>query len=321
MAGTALFGFSVNELANQISRANDPHDGPTTSVVDMRVTTAPNPEQAAKITEINQDIVEQCRKSKFVVVIFSGTGMETSQYTANMIQDLVQKMGGCVMYHWYGSSYNPEASAESVAEAIDDVTPQGEVKLVIFIGESFGGIAAEDISMEPAIATDKNIDLKGITMIETPVDLNDATETLFGIPLAWLKDLPIPEFNDLTMLLNSFNGQYLRDELGIPQAYNDSIINARKTSPQLTHDEVERMQRGMRKVNPNVSINYIGSADSTKTVDHKKAYNRIDAMTDATTTYLLIHGAGHDDLWLVKMYKLYENALIISFENTLGKAA
>lgn len=318
LAGTALWGVTVNGLANDISRANNPHDGPTTSVVDAAITTAQNPEEAAKQMEVRKEFIEQCRESHFVIVIFSGTGMETSHYTANMIQDLVQKMGGCVMYHWYGSSYNAKASSESVAEAIDDVTPPGEKKEVGFIGESFGGIAAEDISMEPAIADSKIIELRTAMMIETPVDLSDATETLFGVPLAWLKDLPIPEFNDLTMLLNSFNGQYLRNELGVQKAYDDSIINAAKTSPQLTHDEVERIQQGMR-INPNLPIVYIGSSDSTRTVDHKKAYDRIDAMTNAKTAYILIHGADHDEIWLVTVYPQYIPALVDALTSTFGK--
>lgn len=320
MAGAALWALSVNEVANQISRANDPHEGPRTElahVMNYPPGLAPTKEQAEK----EPDYMELARKSRFVLVIRSGTGMETSQYTANVLYNMVQELGGVIVYSWYGSQIDSHASAVSIRDTIREFTPEGEVKPVIMLGQSFGGIEAEDESEDPALKDANFLKIIKIIMIETPVDLEDTTETFFGMPLSWLGNVQIPEFNNLTTLANAINGQYLRGELGIPEEWNNSFINATRTSPQLMHSEVERIQQGLRKVNPDVAIDYIGSTDSRNTVNHRQAFERIDAMTDAPTNYISISGADHDEIWLAYKVDRYIPSLIQSIKAAIGKEA
>lgn len=322
LAGTALWGLGVNELANQISRANDPHEGPRTElahVINYPPGIAPTKEQS---DEGGIDYMELARKSKFVLVIQSGTGMETSQYTANVLYKTVQELGGVILYSWYGSSYDSHASAVSIRNAIREITPEGEVKPVIMLGQSFGGIAVEDESEDPVLQEADFIDMRRFIFEETPVDLGDATETFFGIPLSWLKDIQIPEFNGLTTLFNAINGQYLRGQLGLPEEWTNTFINAAQTSPELMRSEVVRMQSGLQRINPNVPIDYIGSTDSRNTVNHRQAFERLAAMgVKAKVRYIQISGVDHDEIWLSQQVDKYIPAIVDSIKDVVGHEA
>lgn len=323
LAGTALWGLAVNELANQISRANDPHDGPRTEIAHIMNYPPGIAPTKAQVGENEPNYEELARNSKFVLVIQSGTGMETSQYTANVLYDTVQNLGGVILYSWYGTHYDSHASAISIRDAIRKITPEGEVKPVLMLGQSFGGIAVEDESEDPVLQSADFMNIKKIIMIETPMDLNDATETFFGMPISWFKDAKIPEFNGLTTLVNAINGQYLREELGVREEWTNTFINAARTSPQLMQSQVERIQQGMRKVNPYVSVDYIGSTDSKKTVNHLQAYERLEGMANAKTKirYIQIAGVDHDEIWLSKQVDKYIPSIIDSIKDVVGKEA
>jgi len=321
LAGTALWAGGVNELANQISRANDPHEGPSVELVhylNLPPGVAPT---KTEMGEPEPDYMEQAKKSKFVFVIFSGTGMETSQYTGVVLNKTIEDLGGVILFCHYGSLYEKHGLAESVKEAVRKITPEGEVKTVIFLGQSFGGIAAEDVSQEPAIQEADFMKVEKSIMVETPMDLEDTTETILGIPIAWFKDMEVPDFNGLTTLANAINGQYLRGQLGMPEEWNNTFINAAKTSPELMHSDVVRIQEGMRKVNPNVSVDYIGSSDSKNTVNHKQAYERLKAMAgpNVTITYKGISGVDHDEIWLSTQVDKYIPTIIDSTQEVIGK--
>jgi len=47
-----------------------------------------------RTTTVDPALVDQCRGSHFVVVTFSGTGMEESHYQANVIQRAIEDAGG-----------------------------------------------------------------------------------------------------------------------------------------------------------------------------------------------------------------------------------
>lgn len=307
--GAAAFSLMTTlGIDAQYAKATDTPDGPTTSVVDHRITSADNPEKEAKLTQVDPALIEKCRESRFVTINFSGTGMETSHYAANMIQGIVENLGGCNMYHWYGHIYDPEASAESVEKAVENVTPAGQKKTVVLIGASFGGIVAEDIAMEPVIENSQVMNIQRIIMVATPVDTSDVTDDFFGIPIAWIQDVPVPEFGNLPVLGNAVKGRLREGELDDLKKWNDTFINAAKTRPILMHSELQRIQRGLQKVRPDISVDYAASPDSDQTVNDWQAYQRLGKMvTDAKVSYIEIQGGGHDKGWLYSTADLYNS--------------
>ena len=58
--------------AAQTHRVGQP-DPPTTNIVDYNIIWARNPDEKAKLVEIDASLMEQCRESRFVVVTSSGT--------------------------------------------------------------------------------------------------------------------------------------------------------------------------------------------------------------------------------------------------------
>lgn len=322
LAGVAFAAASLFGIDAELAKANDTPDAPTTSVIDHDITWTPDPESEAKLRPVNPELIEKCRKSKFVVINFSGTGMETSHYAANILQNLVEELGGCSMYHWYGHIYDPEASAESVESAIESVTPAGQKKQVVFIGASFGGIAAEDIALEPAVANSNKIDLKKIIMLMTPMDMNDVTDNFFGIPVTWLDDVPVPEFGGLTVLGNAIKGQAQREQLLDGDEWNNTFINAAKTRPRLMRSELIRIEQGLRKVRPDVSVSYVASPDSDPTVNDWQACQRLaELFDDGTVSYVELKKAGHDKGWLVAESGKYNPKIGDILQNTFGLAA
>lgn len=304
------------------SIALDSPDQPTTSVVDHSITYATYSEREARTHAVDATLVDQCRASHFVVVTFSGTGMEASQYQANVIQRPIEDLGGCVMYHWYGHTYDAAASAQSVADAIERVTPDGQRKRVVFLGASFGGIAAEDIATEPVVADSRVIDLVRIIMIATPVDMNDVLQDVFGVPVPLIKNIPvgIPRFGGLVVLGNAINGQRQRGQLGDPAEWKNTFTNAAKTLPVLLWSELERLRKGLLRVRPEVRVDYLGSPDSELTVDTDKAYARIESIVIAETRYVRLHDGGHDMGWLASTAGTYNEKLVPIFQEMFGPA-
>lgn len=323
VAGTLLASAAILTLDAVRAWDVDPRDAPTTSVVDHAITWALYPERTARTTAVDPALVQQCRESHFVVVTFSGTGMTGSQYQANMIQSIVEDLGGCVMYHWYGHTYDAEASARSVADAITTVTPDGERKPVVFLGASFGGIAAEDIASQPVVADSPVIDLRKIIMIATPVDMNDVLQDVFGVPVPWIKDVPvgIPHFGGLVVLANAVNGQRQRGQLFNAMQWRETFINAAKTRPVLMWSELERIRKGMLLVRADVPVDYIGSPDSDFTVDTDHAYARVDNLIIARTRYFTIAEGGHDEGWLVSMADKYNAKISPILAEMFGRPA
>lgn len=306
---TAFLAAFILLLSADAARtlALDPPDPPTTSVVNHDITWARNPEEKARQVEIDESLMRHCRESSFVVVTFSGTGMEDSHYQANMIQKLVEDLGGCIMYHWYGHIYDAQASARSVANAIADVTTSGKPKQVVFLGASFGGIAAEDVASDPAIRDSELIEVRKIIMIATPVDMNDVIQDVFGVPVPSIKDLPvrIPPFGGLVVLANAINGQRQRGQLTDADEWRNTFVNAEKTRAVLMRSELQRIRRGMLLVRRDVPVDYLAAPQTDHTVNTDSAFQRIDSVIEAETRYLTVPGGGHDRGWLLSTADLY----------------
>lgn len=317
----ALAGILVLDSARSLALYRP--DPPTTSVVDHSITWARFPQREATSRSVDPLLVEQCRRSRFVVITFSGTGMEDSHYQANMLGGPVTKLGGCVMYHWYGSTYDAHASAMSVRDALRTVTVRGERREVVFLGASFGGIAAEDIASDPVIRSARGIDLRKIIMIATPVDLDDVIQDVFGVPVPLVKDLPVrlPHFGDLVVLGNAINGQRQRGELGDAAEWRKTVVNASKTRAQLMWSELERLRKGMLWVRTDVPVDYVGSPDSDETVDTDQAYGRVAELGTAGTRYLTIEGGGHDQGWLLASADSYNARLVPILQEMFGAVA
>lgn len=305
------------------SEALDPLDPPTTAVIDHEITWSLYPEQSARTTAVDPTLVEQCRARDFVVITFGGTGMVESQYQANMIERFVEELGGCVMYHWYGHFYDPAASARSVQQAVAAVTPSGQRKPVVLLGASFGGIAAEDIASQPAVAESKVIELRKIIMIATPVDLDDVIQDVLGVPVPWIKDLPldIPRFGGLVVLANAINGQRQRGQLLDRSEWRQTFVNATKTRPVLMWSQLERIRKGMSTVRADIPVDYLGSPNSDLIVDTDRAYERVDELIEADTRYLTIDGGGHDEGWLLTRAEQYNARLVPILTEMFGQAA
>lgn len=305
-----------------VTYAQDPPDPPTTDIVDHVVTWARNPEEMARRVEVEASLVERCRDSRFVVVTFSGTGMEASHYQANMIQALVENLGGCVMYHWYGHVYHAHASAMSVATAIADVTRDGGRKEVVFLGASFGGIAAEDVAADPAISRSTTIHLRRVIMIATPVDLDDVAQEVLGVPVSAIKDVPveIPRFGVLIVLANAINGQRQRGQLGDADEWQNTFVNAAKTRAALTWSELRRLRAGM-VVDPDIPVDYLASPRTDVTVDTDRAYVRIDALIRAQTRYVIIEDGGHARGWLLSSADRYNEKIAPILQELFGLPA
>jgi len=323
MAGVLGGMWAILALDTARSQALDPPDPPTTAVIDHAVTWSTYPERAAMTNPVDPGLVERCRTSDFVVITFSGTGMADSQYQANMIQSHVEDLGGCVMYHWYGHTYDEVASARSVERAVEDVTAPGERKPVVLLGASFGGIAAEDIAAQPAVADSPVIDLRKIIMVATPVDMNDVIQDVFGVPVPLIKDIPlgIPRFGGLVVLGNAVNGQGQRGELLDPVEWRETFTNAAKTRPLLMWSQLERIRKGMLTVRSDIPVDYLGSPDSDMTVDTDHAYARLDNLVMAPTRYFTVPGGGHDEGWLLSMADRYNEKLVPILAELFGQAA
>jgi hypothetical protein len=310
LGGIALWGASLLGIDAAQYSTTRPSYGPTTSVVDKHITNADNPQEAAKVIDVDPALIEKCRDAKFVVINLSGTGMETSHYAASVLEQVTENLGGCSMYHWYGSEYNPAASADSIEKAVEEVTPTGTKKQVVLIGASFGGIAAEDIASEPAIENSNTIELKQIIMLATPMDMSVVTENFFGIPITWVKNLPIPEFGKLPVLVNSINGQWRRGQLFDQNEWNNTFINTAKTDPGLMRSQLQRIQQGLRRVRPDVHVAYAASPDSDPTVDNSGSYGALTQMLGGDKVVEInIPGGGHDEGWLASKADLYNSKI------------
>jgi hypothetical protein len=322
MAGLLCSLSALLAVDTARSIALDSPDPPSTSLMDHAITYATYSEREAKVRAVEPSLVEQCRQSNFVVVTFSGTGMEESHYQGNVIQRPVEDLGGCVLYHWYGHTYDAAASARSVAHAIGEVTPDGQRKQVVFLGASFGGIAAEDVATAPAVANSPVIDLVRIIMIATPMDMNDVLQDVFGVPVPLIKDVAvgIPRFGGLVVLGNAINGQRQRGQLGDPIEWRNTFANAAKTRPALLWSELERLRQGLVRVQPDVRVDYLGSPDSEQTVDTDKAYARIKSIVIAETRYVRMQDAGHDLGWLAATAGTYNEKLVPIFQELFGPA-
>lgn len=137
-------------------------------------------------------------------------------------------------------------------------------------------------------------------MIATPMDMNDVLQDVFGVPVPLIKDIPlgIRRFGGLVVLGKAINGQGQRGQLGDPVEWRNTFTNAAKTRPALLWSEIERLRKGLLRVQPDVRVVYLGSPDSELTVDTDKAYARIESIVIAETRYIRVHDGGHDMGWL-----------------------
>ena len=289
------------DIDTKIAYAFDTLDPPSTSVYDPKIVAAKNPEQEAKVTPINPELIKKCRESDLVVVHFSGTSMETSHYAASVYNDLVEEYGGCSMFHWSGYRYDPDASALSVERSINEVAGNGEKKKVVFIGSSLGGTLAQDIATHESVINSDSIDLERVIIIAAPKDLEDINTTILGIiPVSWLKhlplEIPLPAFGRLPIFVQAMGGQVAAGDITNKRAWDHTIDNVSKVRPQLTLSELERLRRGMHNIRQDVSIDYIGSSTNDNTVNVKQAVEKISQYADVTFTEVG-DGAVHGDVW------------------------
>ena len=167
------------------------------------------------------------------------------------------------------------------------------------------------------------IELRKIIMIATPVDMNDVVQDVFGVPVPWIKDVPlsVPRFGGLVVLGNAINGQRQRGALLDPAEWRETFINAAKTRSVLMWSEVERLRKGMLVVRPDVPVDYLGSPDSDLTVDTSHAYERVDNLIIAKTRFIAIPGGGHDEGWLLAMADRYNEKLQPILAELFGRVA
>lgn len=316
LGGTVLSVVGILTLDSEMSEAKRIPVEPSVTILDTAITYTQNPAETTRTQQVSPERVEQCRESKFVVVFISGTGMEVSFYSGNNVKELVEGMDGCVMYLLKGTSNDEHLWAKLLEKAVDEVTPEGEQKDVMLVGGSEGGIVAEDIASDPAIENSKNMKIKQILMLMTPVDMNDTLGTFFGMPIPWLdaKTGDLPKFGNFVVLMNGMNGQSQRDDLLNWGEWQMTFDNAAKTDASRLRYDVERIRRGMQRLNPNIDITYVAAdpnvdyRDQDKTVNGMQAYQRIvDMMKQeggaGQVSFILLNtrgfrAGGHDNCWL-----------------------
>jgi hypothetical protein len=304
LGSAALSAVSILGIDAGITQALEVPHGPSVAILDQRITTTQNPVVTMRSEQADPMLVERCRESKFVVLVIDGTGLPTSFYTGNQINDIVNELEGCVMYVVKGTEYDEQALAQEIKGAIDTVTPKGEVKHVVVVGQSEGGIIAEDMATNPLLENADNLIFDKIIFLMTPVDMDDVKQTIFGIPATWLNAWPgeLPKYGNLTVLINAINGQRLRGDLGDLQEWRFTRENAAKTDPNTMHADVERVRTGMRKFNPNIDIDYVATPED-ETVDNSKAIQRlVDMMrqaggTGVVSVHWLPASVKHDGCW------------------------
>lgn len=321
MVATIATSMGILGIDTERSKALDTPDEPTTSVFDPNIAGAKDPESEARVRSVNPELIKQCRRSEFIVIYLSGAGMETSHYAASVFHQLVEELGGCSVYHWYGHVYDAKATTESIVHVIEYLANEGEKKKTVLIGPSTGGIIAEDIATQPALQNSNSIDLRKIIMVQTPVDMNDTTEKVFGFPVHWLQQLPIPEFGGLIPLAHAINGQIIKKGNSSSDEWRDTFLNAKKTRPALLHSQLERIQQGLRKVNPNVAVDYIASPDGDHTVNNLQAYQRLIVLLgEDKVTYVVVSGVGHDELWISEKAEKFKPAIKNALKGLPDKA-
>lgn len=294
-----------------VAYITDPPDAPSVHVLDPDIIRSENPQDTARFRADNPEIVDQCKAAEFYTIDFSGTAMEISHYSASLKKPLVESMGGCALYFWYGHEYDPERSAQVIADYIDELTPDGERRDVIFFGTSFGGIAAEDIASQPAIRESEAIDLKAIMMEATPVDMQDVTEQIVGLPASVARDLPeYPIFGRILPGISNLIGQFERNDVHSWRAFYDTYLNTIKVRPPLARGQIYKIKEGMVSYRNDVPLYYFASPDSDNVVNVAQASSRMAEMvSDAPVRIFDITGMGHAGSWLHFLYPLLEEDL------------
>lgn len=308
--GTAAVCGLVAETATilaidtSVTQALEVPHGPSVAILDQHITTTQNPVATMRSEQADPMLVERCRESRFVVLIIDGTGLPTSFYTGNQLNEIVNELGGCIMFVVKGTEYDEQALAQEIKSAINNVTPEGETKHVVGIGQSEGGIILEDMLTNPILENADNLIFDKAIFLMTPIDMNDVKQTIFGIPAAWLDAWPgeLPKYGNLVVLINAINGQRLRGDLGDPREWGFTFENASKTDPNTMRADVERVRAGMRRFNPNIDIDYVATPED-ETVDNSKAIQRlVDMMRQAGGTgrvnvHWLPASIKHDGCW------------------------
>ncbi len=117
------------------------------------------------------DIIKQCKDSKFISIFLSGTGFESSFYSASVHNKTTKDLGGCAAYLIYGQRYDNDDVAKAIDDFGESMSNPGERKPVMLWGSSFGGIAA--INAASSLESNKNIEIKTIVAESSPLDESD----------------------------------------------------------------------------------------------------------------------------------------------------
>ncbi len=246
--------------------APPPPEKPVVRVFDPNIVWTENPQVTASYEADNPDLKRECAKSKFFTIDFSGTGMETSHYSAGIKDPVIKKLGGCSLYLWYGQEYNNDANVAAIETAVEELTEPGQSKPVIFRGASFGGIAAEAAASHPLIQHSKVIKLAGVMMEDSPHDMEDVKYSILGIPFREIAkyvdfaNLPyFIEHNHLGVVTAAIKGQNDMGKIDNQTEWGYTWNNIKKTWPPLMWSQLAGIDRGMVDYNPNVPVVYMES--------------------------------------------------------------
>lgn len=284
-----------------------PPDKPVVRVFDPSIVWTDNPQVTASRQADNLELKQECMNSKFLTIDFSGTGMETSHYSAGLKNASIKKLGGCSLYLWYGQKYDNDANVEAIETAVEELTLPGQSKKVIFRAASFGGIAAEAAAAHPTIKDSKVIDLAGIIMEDSPHDMEDVEYSILGVPFReiakYINFAELPYFiehNHLGVVAAAVKGQNDMGKIGNQTEWGYTWNNIKKTWPPLMWSELAGIDRGMVDYNPAVPVVYMQS-NIDDTVNGTQAIAKIQqAIPKLRVVHLAYEGLAmkHAPSWL-----------------------
>lgn len=192
---------------------------------------------------------EQCRNRLFYAVYLSGTGLQTAFYEARKNDEEVKKYDACSLFVTYGTRYSPDSIADRLVENLESVVDDDREAKVLFIGNSFGGIAAEHIASSFRTRLSR-VRISGIVFDSTPGSAACVKE-----PARALVDAATPRFSlgKAAVYLNNQAGLWQRGQVFNLQQQQYALENAAATDSRLVAQQTSIIRQGFPDPLPEAS--------------------------------------------------------------------
>lgn len=309
-----LLGFDA--AATELT---DPKELPSVHTVDKRIIDSFIPQATARELPDDPELEKQYLDSDFVMIFFSGMGMEISEINAAIYEETLLEMGGRPAYFWYGHEYNSQKSAQAVVDFLTRVTPAGETRKVVLYGTSFGGMAAQDIISEPVFQQAQNIELLGIFVEGSPANSASVKGDIAGLPLSGLiENTPVVPPLGRGAVWSIYAAQQIArgQVFDLRQGYY-TLHTTLKTRPALARSQLDRIKRGINAIPLSAQTAELGK--STKLIfiaptfdpdiDTMQAYEEYNKREDIQGSYEEVADDIHAGSWHINRADIYKEAI------------